>query len=130
MADKPKILVMDDEASIRKALSIILSMSGYECLSASDGKEAIDVYKKQQLEKKPIAAVILDLNVPVGMMPGKEAAKELLLWDKKVKLIASSGDSQDEVVTNFKSFGFRAVLIKPYDIDQLKIILETTIKEE
>lgn len=129
MADKQKILVMDDEVSICKALSIILSMSGYECISAKDGREAIEVYKKHQLLKQPIAAVILDLNVPVGLMSGKDAAKELLTMDEKVKLIASSGDSQDEAVTNFKKFGFCAVLVKPYDIEQLKATLETTIKE-
>jgi two-component system cell cycle sensor histidine kinase/response regulator CckA len=130
MAEKLRILVMDDEISIRKALSIIMSMSGYDCLTAIDGNEALQVYKKSQEEKIPILAVILDLNVDVGMMPGKEAAQELLKIDKNVKLVASSGDSQDDVIINYKKYGFGNVLIKPYDIEQLKALLENLSKEE
>jgi len=128
MADKPKILVMDDEASIRKALSIILSMTGYECLTAVDGKEAIEIYRKNKEQNIAISAVILDLNVPAGMMSGKDAAKELLSFDKNIKMVASSGDSQDEVVINFKEYGFCAALVKPYDIEQLKELLKEISK--
>ncbi|WP_183361254.1 response regulator [Geomonas limicola] len=60
------ILVMDDEEMIRNLASQMLTRLGYRTTTCSDGAQAVDLYR-QNLEKDPFAAVILDMTVPGGM---------------------------------------------------------------
>jgi CheY-like chemotaxis protein len=85
-----RILVMDDEAMIRKLAGELLSYLGYEVDFALDGTEAIKRYKKAINSNKPFDAVILDLTVKGGM-GGKEAIQELVKIDPNVVAIVSSG---------------------------------------
>ena len=79
-----RILVMDDEASIRKLAGKMLERLGYEPEFASDGAEAVDIYKAAKESGKPYDVVILDLTIPGGM-GGKEALKRLREIDPEVK---------------------------------------------
>ena len=72
---------------------------------------------------EPYDAVILDLTVPGGM-GGKEAITELKKLDPNVRAIASSGYSDDAVIANFRQFGFKESLPKPYSISALLSVLE------
>src|SRR6186713_2305354 len=56
---KPRILVVDDEESIREFLDIMLRKEGYEVTVAEDGQKAIDVLKKKSFDM-----VISDLQMP------------------------------------------------------------------
>jgi len=56
---KEKILVVDDEASIRRILETRLSMIGYEVVTAADGEEAIEVFHKENPD-----LVVLDVMMP------------------------------------------------------------------
>ena len=56
---KQKILVADDEASIRRILETRLKMVGYDVVTAEDGEEAVDVYNKTAPD-----LVILDVMMP------------------------------------------------------------------
>ena len=58
--EKMKILVVDDEARMRKLVSDFLTKSGYTVLEAGDGSEALDIF----FEQKDIALVILDVMMP------------------------------------------------------------------
>ena len=96
--------------------------------STSDGAEAIDLYKKGKESGNPLYVVIVDLTVPGGI-GGKEAIKRLLEIDPGVRAIVSSGYSNDPVMSDFKRYGFRGVVAKPYNLKNLaeevhKIIAE------
>jgi two-component system, cell cycle sensor histidine kinase and response regulator CckA len=124
-----RILVMDDEASLRKVVEIMLEQLGYESNFAKNGAEAIEMYKRAKEAERPYVAVILDLTVPGGM-GGKEAIKNLLEIDPATIAIVSSGYSDDPVLTNFQEYGFKGLLSKPYEFRSLGKVLQEVLKDE
>ncbi len=118
-----RILVMDDEKSIRDLLSTMLENLGYEVESVEEGKEAVALYTKRKNQGLPFSAVILDLTIPGGM-GGKEAMAKLRSIDREAKVIVSSGYSNDPVMANFRDFGFSAVLTKPYRFSDINQVLQ------
>ncbi|MFW5792088.1 MAG: hybrid sensor histidine kinase/response regulator, partial [Desulfohalobiaceae bacterium] len=113
-----KILVMDDEPSVRDILKETLDYLGYQPDFAPDGQQAIDLYTRHLQEGRPFDAVIMDLTIPGGM-GGKEAIQELLRIDPDVRAIVSSGYSQDPVMAHYERHGFKNVLMKPYTVDEV-----------
>lgn len=126
---KGKILVMDDEEMIRTLVERILARFGYEVVSVKDGVEAIEAYTVAQEAGQPFDAVIMDLTVPGGM-GGKEAIQCLRAIDPCVKAIVSSGYSTDPIMANFREYGFRGVVAKPYRIQELVEALQSIIEKD
>ena len=87
------------------------------------------MYKKAKESGNPFDIVIMDLTVPGGM-GGKEAIKRLLEIDPGVRAIVSSGYSNDPVMSNFKRYGFKGVVAKPYKMKDLAEVLRRVIAEE
>jgi PAS domain S-box-containing protein len=121
-----RVLVVDDEAPIRKFLSLMLQKFGYEAETANDGGEAIERYTTAQSGGTPFDAIIMDLTIPNGM-GGCEATRRLRELDPKVKAIASSGYSFDPVMANYRDYGFCGVIPKPYRPEDLNRILKEVI---
>jgi PAS domain S-box-containing protein len=124
-----RILVMDDEAPLRKMVGRMLQNLGYEAEVAKDGAEAIQMVKKAKETEKPYDAVILDLTIPGGM-GGKEAIKKLLEIDPEVNAIVSSGYSDDPVLANFQEYGFKGMMPKPFEFQSLSKVLHEVLKGE
>lgn len=126
-SDKPfgsaKILVMDDEAMIRKLAGNILGKLGCETTFACNGEEALAAYKMAMTARQPFDVVILDLTVKGGM-GGKDTIRKLRALDPDVKAIVSSGYSHDPGVIHFTEHGFCGVVAKPYRIDEIRQQLE------
>jgi len=114
-----KILVMDDEEIVQDVLRNMLDFLGYETQVASDGAQAVQMYREAMESGEPFNVVIMDLTVPGGV-GGKEAVKDLLEIDPNAKVIVSSGYSTDPVVTNYQEYGFSGVIAKPFKIEELK----------
>ena len=121
-AGKRKILVMDDEENVRNATGIVLHYLGYDVEFAKEGSEAIHLYRKAREAGSPYSAVILDLNVSLGM-GGKDTIKELIAIDPRVKAIVSCGYSDDPIITEFRKYGFYGALAVSYDIEKIREIL-------
>jgi two-component system, cell cycle sensor histidine kinase and response regulator CckA len=124
-----RILVMDDEATIRKIMGKILKKLNYEPDFAKNGDEAILIYKKAKISRKPFDAVILDLTVSGGM-GGKEAIKKLLEIDPEINAIVSSGYSDDAILSDFRTYGFKAALTKPVEIGYLSKVLHELLNSK
>ena len=115
---KGRILVMDDEEAVRDVAQGMLETLGYSVSLAKDGAEAIDIYKGAMAAGAPFDSVLMDLTIPGGM-GGMEAVKRILEIDSKAKAIVCSGYSNDTIMANYNSYGFRAVVPKPYSLKQL-----------
>ena len=121
-AGKGRILVMDDEANLRDVYARLLNQLGYAPVVVADGEEAVSRYIQAKQSGASFAAVIMDLTVP-GAMGGKEAVKRLLDFDPHAVAIISSGYSNDPVMANYKDFGFRDVIGKPFTAEKLSEVL-------
>ena len=124
-----RILVMDDEETIRRLLGRMLLGAGYEVELTRDGDEAVRKYIEAKESGKPFDAVILDLTVPGGM-GGKEVIAKLLGIDPGVKAIVSSGYATDQIMGEFKKYGFSGVVIKPYNLRQMQDTLHDVLAEK
>jgi signal transduction histidine kinase len=125
---KKRVLVMDDKEIVRDVAGKMLELIGYEVDFAKDGIEAIETYKKAREGGCPFDAVIMDLTIPGGM-GGKEAIKKLKEIDPEVLAIVSSGYSDDDIMAEFREYGFSGVVAKPYSIKELGEIVDRVIRK-
>lgn len=125
---KGRILIMDDDKTIQKVAGAMLEKIGYSVAIAHDGSEALMLYSKEKDSSNPFDAVIIDLTVPGGM-GGRETIEKLLEIDPAVNAIVSSGYYTDPIMANFTEYGFKAVLPKPYEINQLSKGLQEIIRK-
>ena len=122
MTGEGRVLVMDDEESIRLLLGEMLQHLGYEVQCVAEGKEALERYQDAYHAHQPFNAVILDLTVPGGL-GGKDTVEQLREFDPQVKAIVSSGYSNDPVVSRYSTYGFHAVVAKPFRLAELSQVL-------
>jgi|GEM_PF-584476 PAS domain S-box-containing protein len=125
---KGRILVMDDEETVREVVSKFLEKLGYEVIGARNGIEAIDLYKQAKDSNQPFAAVILDLTVP-DKLGGKETIEQLIVVDPQIKAIVTSGYLDDQIMFDFKKYGFSGAIAKPYRIFELNKVLQRVMNE-
>ncbi len=109
------ILVVDDEPSVRLVMRTALERSGYRVLPATNGKEAIEVFKAQP--PGSIAAVIIDMMMPV--MGGLPAMEEMVKFDHNVRIIAASGIADNEGPARAVGKQVRHFLPKPFSVEKL-----------
>ena len=121
-----RILVMDDEESVREIAGDILTHLGYEVEFAQDGAEALELYRKAGGNGVPYDAVLVDLTIP-GRMGGKETIALLRELDPDVRAIVSSGYCNDAVMSDFRSYGFSGVISKPYRIEEMSKVFAAVL---
>ncbi|RPJ15716.1 MAG: PAS domain-containing sensor histidine kinase [Desulfobacteraceae bacterium] len=124
-----KILWMDDDGMLREMAEAMLEILGYEAEFATEGAEAVEMYKKAMESEKPYDAVFLDLTIPGGM-GGKEAIKKLMELDPQIKAVVSSGYSEDPVMSNYRGYGFKGMMPKPFDLNSLGRVLNDVLKNQ
>jgi DNA-binding NtrC family response regulator len=122
-----KILMMDDDEFLKELAKEMLDMLGYESGFAENGAEAIEMYRKAMESGKPYDAVILDLTIP-GSMGGEEVIKILREIDPEVKAIVFSGYAEGEVMANYRKYGFKGMMPKPFDAYALGKVLNNVLK--
>ncbi len=125
---RKRILMMDDEERLRKSVGFLLDDLGYDVAFAADGKEALEIFNAERAAGLSFDVVFLDLTVPGGM-GGEETMERLLEIDPAVKAVVTSGYSNNNIMANYESYGFAAMLPKPYDIGELNETLLTVIKK-
>ncbi len=124
---KGRVLLIDDERMIRRAGREALARLGYDATLASDGAEGSRLYVEAMREGRGFDVVLLDLTIPGGM-GGKDTVRDLLRIDPNAKVIASSGYSNDPLMADYKAYGFREVIVKPYRVEDLGEVLHRVLE--
>ncbi len=123
-----RILVMDDDEDIRRVMTRLIEVLGYQVETVTDGTEAVVHYRVAQEKDEPFNAVILDLTVPAGM-GGLDTVKQLRKLDPHLKAIVSSGHVTHDALENYEKYGFNGVIHKPCTGEQLSRILVSVMAE-
>lgn len=119
------VLILDDNPHILETAQKMIRRLGYRVRTAQDMRTAFNLYKESMKKGKIFDAVILDLSEIGGL--GEFGA---LIWrkiDPHITAIVSSGFSKDPIFQTYKSFGYRGVLKKPYNLEELGKTLYSVI---
>ena len=108
------ILVIDDEAPVREAVTDIMALHGIEVRTAVNGQEGVDLFARYQEE---IQLVLLDMSMPG--INGLDTLTKLRQLNPDLPIILSSGYSQQQVAHEVKVNGRTGFLPKPYDVNTL-----------
>jgi PAS domain S-box-containing protein len=105
------VLLVDDEENLRKLGRMFLERLGYKVVTASDGEEAVKIYREKT---KEIAAVVMDITMP--RLSGSQALQEMRLLNPQAKVILVSGYTSEGSSKDFIAQGASSFLQKPYTI--------------
>ncbi len=119
---KGRVLVMDDESLILNVAGDLIEALGHSVEFAANGDEAIEKFQQARQSGRPFDVVILDLTIRGGT-GGAETVQRLLRIDPAVKAVVSSGYSEDATIACYQDQGFKAVLKKPYEVEDLQNVL-------
>ncbi len=116
MMEPQRILVVDDERSIRELLSILLEQQGYGVITADSVSSA-----KEHLSGRPVDLVICDLKLPDGS--GLEVLEQAQRHQLEAKfIIITAHTTPQHALESFRA-GAAEYLSKPFDVEDLKIIV-------
>ncbi len=113
------VLILDDEPMILNILKKILEKLNFTPILASTGAQAIELLKELRTKKQTVKFAILDINVP-GEYNGIETLAKLREIDSNLLAIASSGYTNNDLLSNPSNYGFNAMLPKPYTSKDLR----------
>ncbi|MCB2182019.1 MAG: response regulator [Desulfobulbaceae bacterium] len=114
LKNKHKVLIVDDEDIIRDTFSRLLGYAGYECDTASNGKEALAL-----LEKDNFSLLLSDINMPI--MNGIELLRHSLKKFNELAAIMISGVDDRDVAISCLELGAYGYIIKPVQMNELVI---------
>ncbi|HUK34931.1 MAG TPA: sigma-54 dependent transcriptional regulator [Vicinamibacterales bacterium] len=117
----PRILVVDDERSIRELLAIVLRREGYDVLLAENGKNAIAT-----LEREPVDILISDIKMPD--LSGVDVLRAAKRIDQDILGIMITAFASTETAVEAMRLGACDYLSKPFDVDLLRMKVREKIE--
>ncbi|NOQ46829.1 MAG: response regulator, partial [Desulfobulbaceae bacterium] len=117
-----RILLVDDDERHRESLRKLLSLVGYDCLSAGSGREAMEL-----LEEQHVDLLLLDLLMPG--MEGHRVMELVLAGNVDAAIVVISGDSTWTAVTRAMRRGADNFIRKPYAPDEVLSAIEKSLKK-
>jgi DNA-binding NtrC family response regulator len=109
-----KVLVVDDEETVRSIAAVMLRKMGLEVALASDGREAVTIFSATP---DAYRLVLMDLTMP--HLDGREAYAELRRVRDNVRVVMMSGFNEQEVTAQFSGKGLAGFLQKPFLFETL-----------
>ncbi|PAW75550.1 MAG: hypothetical protein B9S32_17625 [Verrucomicrobia bacterium Tous-C9LFEB] len=119
---KGRILIIEDDVSLRHALSEMLGLSGFHVTLADKGETGFTQYRKALRAGKRFDVVLIDATISGGR-GGVDALELLRRADPKVCAVIMSGYSQSGVMAEWQELGFRSALPKPFTCEKVVSIL-------
>ena len=117
-----KVLVIDDEPSIRNLLDTLLSRKGYDVVLAESGRKGLELFRRERPD-----VIVLDLKMPE--MDGITVLKQIRLVDPKLPVIILTGAGTPETEQQVRAMGVTEYVEKEFSLhllgDSLKCLLKT-----
>ncbi len=108
------VLVVDDDALVRRSVATAIRSLGYDTVEAEGGAEAVEVYRER---KADLRAVVLDIVMPG--MNGRATLAAMREVDPEVPVLLMSGHTMNEEIQSLLDSGARGFLSKPYSVEAL-----------
>jgi len=121
--ERQKILIIDDDPNIRKTLSDILKVKGYEPFSAKSGMEGIDLLKQSSAD-----IAVIDLGLPD--ISGIEVLSRVKADRPFTEAIILTGNASLDSAIEATNKGAFSYLLKPYELDQLMLHIRRAIEKQ
>jgi DNA-binding NtrC family response regulator len=121
-----RIMVVDDDAGIRRSLNTLLTRAGYEVIQAVDGSEAVRLWRDRRSD-----LVITDLHMP--NKDGIQTIIELLTHSPGIPIIAMSGGGQTkrlDLLGNLVLLGTILTIEKPFTLGEMMSVVSRALKQE
>jgi CheY-like chemotaxis protein len=116
------VIAVDDQEVVRNTVREMLESLGYAVVCLSDGKAALEFYKRECMAGQRFAAILLDLTMPGGM-GGRELLAEIRKVSQAIPVFAMSGYANDGVMTAPAEHGFSGSIAKPFRLAELSAML-------
>jgi CheY-like chemotaxis protein len=127
--ERELVMIVDDEDLVTILAQRVLTDEGYRIVTAKDGFQAIEIYRKL---KEQISLIILDFTMPI--MDGADVFAEILQINPKAPVVLSSGFAEQERLRSMLARGLRGFIPKPYTqqklLTQIRSVLDTLNAEK
>lgn len=120
--DRPRILVLDDDAAIRELIQYHLTREGYEVLQCGNGQDGLSLLQSQSMD-----LVLLDLKMPG--MNGGEVMRQMQVRGLSLPVIIITGYPDSDLVMEAMSYGPITLLAKPLSKSMLLKAVRTELRE-
>ena len=122
MAEKRKILIVDDEVGQCNNMNELLTLRDYDVTIATGGEKALELIKENFY---PV--ILLDIKMPD--VDGETVLKEIVKLHPASKVVMVSGYNEDDSREKFLALGAREYIVKPVEFDKLFEMFNTLYKE-
>ncbi|MFT3759424.1 sigma 54-interacting transcriptional regulator [Thauera sp.] len=116
-----RILIADDQDSVRRLMSVVLEKEGYQPVCVADGQEAIDAFRAE-----PADLVLLDVRMP--RVDGLEALRQLKEIRPEVPMILMTAYAGVETAVEALKQGAFDYIVKPFDVGDLKRLIRKALE--
>jgi DNA-binding NtrC family response regulator len=117
-----RILIVDDEPNVVNFLSILLQREGYEVVTATSGKEALEKLKENRVD-----VVLADLKMPE--MDGLELLSRIKQMDNQIAVIIMTAYASIETAIEAMRRGAFDYVIKPFKVDEITLVVKRALQE-
>ncbi len=122
MSTQPRILIVDDEAALRRQLMVGLAQHGYEVDECEEGLSALTKIKAAESRQNPFCCVILDVRLPD--IDGLKILQVIKAAYADLPVVVITGYGNEDTVSSVQSHNASVYLDKPFGMDTLVSLLE------
>jgi two-component system chemotaxis response regulator CheY len=121
-----RVLVVDDEADVRKAVTVALTKSGYEVIEAGNGKKAVEVINSGD---NPLLVDVIICDIRMPDVNGIDAIAYFRREFPALPIIVLTGFPDVELATSLLKQGVADYVVKPVERDKLSAAVESAMKQ-
>src|SRR5512147_3017097 len=122
MSTQPRVLIVDDEAALRRQLMVGLAQHGYEVDECEEGLSALTKIKAAESKRNPFCCVILDVRLPD--IDGLKILQVIKAAYADLPVVVITGYGNEDTVNSVQSHAASVYLDKPFGMDTLVSLLE------